>query len=300
MSEIVEGSVKQNRPRLWRWIVGTLLIVLVWQGLGLVFTVGAARFFGFDLEVLFSTDDAGIAALRELPPWSAALTILVSYIPLFLVIMVVYRYIVNRPIKRLFTSFERYSWKRTWIGFAAFALITLVFGIGDIVINWDDYTWSWSATKFLPFLLVTLTLLPIQTTSEELLFRGWLQQWLDNGKKKQWTISLVGALLFALPHMANPEVAGNELFFPIISYGSVGFMLAWVTYRDKTLEMAIGAHFANNFLTSLVASTEDSALPTVSLFTTPEVAWAPAAVVSVIMVPIFIWLSGKWNAKVAA
>lgn len=300
MSEIVEGSVKQNRPRLWRWIVGTLLIVLVWQGLGLVFTVGAARFFGFDLEVLFSTDDAGIAALRELPPWSAALTILVSYIPLFLVIMVVYRYIVNRPIKRLFTSFERYSWKRTWIGFAAFALITLVFGIGDIVINWDDYTWSWSATKFLPFLLVTLTLLPIQTTSEELLFRGWLQQWLDNGKKKQWTISLVGALLFALPHMANPEVAGNELFFPIISYGSVGFMLAWVTYRDKTLEMAIGAHFANNFLTSLVASTEDSTLPTVSLFTTPEVAWAPAAVVSVIMVPIFIWLSGKWNAKVAA
>ena len=299
MSEIVEGSVKQNRPRLWRWIVGTLLIVLVWQGLGLVFTIGAARFFGFDLEVLYSTDDAGIAALRELPPWSAALTILVSYIPLFLVIMVVYRYIVNRPIKRLFTSFERYSWKRTWIGFAAFALITLVFGIGDIVINWDDYTWSWSAAKFLPFLLVTLTLLPIQTTSEELLFRGWLQQWLDNGKKKQWTISLVGALLFALPHMANPEVAGNELFFPIISYGSVGFMLAWVTYRDKTLEMAIGAHFANNFLTSLVASTEDSALPTVSLFTTPEVAWAPAAAVSVIMVPIFIWLSGKWNAKVA-
>jgi uncharacterized protein len=290
----------QLRPRLWRWIVGTLGIIVVWQGLGLIITIGAARLFDFDLEVLFATDDAGIAQLRELPPWSAAATILISFIPLFLATIFAYRYILKRPVKALFTSFERYSWKRTWIGFAAFSLISLVFGIGDLILNWDSYTWSWSATKFLPFLIVALTLLPIQTTAEELFFRGWLQQWLDNGKKKQWTISFIGGFLFALPHMANPEVAGNQLFFPIISYGSVGFMLAWVTYRDKTLEMAIGAHFANNFLSSLVVSTEDSAIPSVSLFTTPEVAWAPAAVFSVIMVPIFVWLSGKWKAKVAS
>jgi membrane protease YdiL (CAAX protease family) len=77
-------------------------------------------------------------------------------------------------------------------------------------------------------------------------------------------------------------------------------MLAWVTYRDKTLEIAIGAHFANNLLTALLVSTEDSVLPSVSLFTIPEISWGPAAVVSVLIVPIFIWLTGKWNAKVAA
>jgi hypothetical protein len=27
------------------------------------------------------------------------------------------------------------------------------------------------------------------------------------------------------------------------------------------------------------------------------VAWGPAALVSVVMVPIFIWLTGKWNAR---
>ena len=291
---------QNRRPRIWRWIVGTLAIIIFWQGLGLVLTVGLARFFDFDLEILFATDDAGIAQLRELPPWSAAATILVSFIPLFLGTLLAYRYILKRPTKSLFSAFERYSWKRTWVGFAAFALISLVFGVGDLIINWDSYTWSWDVARFLPYLIILLTLLPIQTTAEELFFRGWLQQWLDNGKKKQWTISFIGGFLFALPHMANPEVAGNELFFPIISYGSVGFMLAWVTYRDKTLEMAIGAHFANNFLTSLFVSTEDSALPSVSFFTTPDVAWAPAAAVSVLMVPIFIWLSGKWNAKVAA
>jgi len=73
--------------------------------------------------------------------------------------------------------------------------------------------------------------------------------------------------------------------------------LAWVTYRDQSLELAIGAHFANNLLAALLVSSQDSALPSVSLLTVPEVAWGPAALVSVIMVPIFIWLTGKWNAR---
>jgi hypothetical protein len=74
-------------------------------------------------------------------------------------------------------------------------------------------------------------------------------------------------------------------------------MLAWVTYRDKGLELAIGAHFANNLLAALLVSSQDSALPSVSLLTVPEVAWGPAALVSVIMVPIFIWLTNRWGAK---
>ena len=206
---------------------------------------------------------------------------------------------LKRNAKQLFTSFEKYSWKRTWIGFASLALISSTFGIGDFIVNRDSYTWSWQSAAFLPYLFICVTLLPIQTTAEELFFRGWLQQWLDNGKKKQWTISLIGGGLFALPHLANPEVAGNELLLPIISYGATGFMLAWVTFRDKTLEIAIGAHFANNLLAALVLSTEDSALPSVSLFTVPDVAWGPAAIFSVIMIPIFIWLTGKWTAKVS-
>ena len=100
--------------------------------------------------------------------------------------------------------------------------------------------------------------------------------------------------------MANPEVAGNELLLPLLSYGATGFMFSWVTFRDKSLEIAIGAHFANNLLAALFVSTDDSALPSVSLFTSPSVSWGPAALISLIMVPIFIWLTGKWRAKVMA
>ncbi len=289
-----------NRPRLWRWIVGTFAIFLAWQALGFLLTAGLARYFGYDLQLLFSVDDADLAKVRELPAWSTGATVLISFLPLFVATLIAYRYLLKRPIKQLFTSHDKYSWRKTWIGFAALSVISLVMGLGDFIINYDDYSWSWNASAFLPYLIICLTLLPIQTTAEELFFRGWLQQWLDNGKKKQWTVSLANGFLFALPHMANPEVAGNELLLPVISYGSTGFMLAWVTYRDKSLELAIGAHFANNFLTGLLVSTQDSALPSVSLYTTPEVPWGTAAIFSVVMIPIFIWLTKKWNDKVTS
>jgi uncharacterized protein len=222
---------------------------------------------------------------------------LISFLPLFIATLLAYRIFLRKNIKSLFTFRDRYSYKGTWIGFASLALISIAFGSFDLILNWDSYTFSFKASAFLPYLLIAFTLLPIQTTAEELFFRGWIQRWLDNGKKKQWSISILSGAIFSLPHLANPEVAGNELIFPIISFGATGFMLAWVTYRDKSLELAIGAHFANNLLAALLVSSQDSALPSVSLLSVQEVAWGPAALVSVIMVPIFIWLTNRWGAK---
>jgi len=286
-----------TRPRLWRWIFGTLFIVTTWQVLGLALTFLLASYFDLDVELLFSTADEDLAAIRALPAWSSAATVLISFLPLLIATLLAYRIFLKKNIKSLFTSRDRYSYKRTWIGFASLALISIAFGSFDLILNWDSYTFSFKASAFLPYLLIALTLLPIQTTAEELFFRGWIQRWLDNGKKKQWSISILSGAIFSLPHLANPEVAGNELIFPIISYGATGFMLAWVTYRDKSLELAIGAHFANNLLAALLVSSQDSALPSVSLFSVPEVAWGPAALFSVIMVPIFIWLTNRWGAK---
>jgi membrane protease YdiL (CAAX protease family) len=286
-----------TRPRLWRWIIGTLFIVTIWQVLGLGLTFLLASFFGLDTELLFSTADEDLAAIRALPAWSSAATALISFLPLLFATLLTYRVILKKNIKSLFTSRDKYSYKRTWVGFASLALISITFGSFDLILNWDSYTFSFKASAFLPYLLIAFTLLPIQTTAEELFFRGWIQRWLDNGKKKQWSISILSGAIFSLPHLANPEVAGNELFFPIISYGATGFMLAWVTYRDQSLELAIGAHFANNLLAVLLVSSQDSALPSVSLLSVPEVVWGPAALFSVLMVPIFIWLTNRWGAK---
>ena len=288
------------RPAIWRWAIGAGLIFSGWQFAGLLLTVGTANLFGYEVELLFSSDAGDMAQVKAQPAWSTATTVLVSFIPLFVFTILAYRLILNLPIKRLFTSQDRYSWKLTGVGFSCMAAMLVLSAGGDIALNPDSYSWNWNLAAFLPYLFIAFTLLPIQTTAEELFFRGWLQQWFDNGKRSQWVVSFLGGLVFAAPHMANPEVAGNELLLPLLSYGATGFMFSWVTFRDKSLEIAIGAHFANNLLAALFVSTDDSALPSVSLFTSPSVSWGPAALISLIMVPIFIWLTGKWRAKVMA
>jgi membrane protease YdiL (CAAX protease family) len=77
-------------------------------------------------------------------------------------------------------------------------------------------------------------------------------------------------------------------------------MLTWVTMRDKSMGLAVGAHAANNLSAGLLVSSADSALPAASLYVTPEVSWGPAAIVSLLFIPLFIWLTGKWSAKVPA
>lgn len=291
---------KPARPAIWRWAIGAGLIFSGWQFAGLLLTVGTANLFGYEVELLFSSEAGDMAQVKAQPAWSTAATFLVSFVPLFVFTILAYRLILNLPIKRLFTSQDRYSWKLTGVGFSCMAAMLVVSAGGDIALNPDSYSWNWNLAAFLPYLIIAFTLLPIQTTAEELFFRGWLQQWFDNGKRSQGVVSLLGGLVFAAPHMANPEVAGNELLLPLLSYGATGFMFSWVTFRDKSLEIAIGAHFANNLLAALFVSTDDSALPSVSLFTSPSVSWGPAALISLIMVPIFIWLTGKWRAKVMA
>ena len=134
----------------------------------------------------------------------------------------------------------------------------------------------------------------MQTTAEEVFYRGWVQQRLENGRRSIWFVSIANGFLFALPHLANPEVNG-ELFLAILGYGASGFMFAWVTMRDQSIGIAVGAHAANNILAGLFVTSEDSALPAASLWTTPAVSWLPSTIISLLMIPLFIWLTGKYN-----
>ncbi|NDE12700.1 MAG: CPBP family intramembrane metalloprotease, partial [Actinobacteria bacterium] len=141
-------------------------------------------------------------------------------------------------------------------------MLGLIFAssIPDFIFNNSDYKWSFDLEKFLPYLVIALLLIPMQTTAEEVFYRGWIQQRLEKGARSIWLVSTIGGLLFALPHLANPEVSGN-IALPIIGYGSTGFMLTWVTMRDKSMGLAVGAHAANNLSAGLLVSSIDSALP---------------------------------------
>ncbi|MEY3319390.1 MAG: hypothetical protein RL540_1765 [Actinomycetota bacterium] len=302
MNALPESSspeILPARPKLWRWILGTVIILFSWLIIGGLLTILVAEIFNLDLAVLTAVDDEGRALLRSYAPWQAASAVLISFIPLLLAPILLHRFLLRGKVKELFTRSGRSFAGEVRIG--ALVMLGLIFAssIPDFIFNNSDYKWSFDLEKFLPYLVIALLLIPMQTTAEEVFYRGWIQQRLEKGARSIWFVSTIGGLLFALPHLANPEVSGN-IALPIIGYGSTGFMLTWVTMRDKSMGLAVGAHAANNLSAGLLVSSIDSALPSASLYVTPEVSWGPAAVVSVLFIPLFIWLTGKWSAKVTS
>lgn len=286
------------RPRLLRWILGTAVIFAAWIVLGSILTAFFARLWNLDLGALSGSDDASIAIVRGYEPWKAATAILVSFLPLLAAVPFAQRVILKQPLGKLFTHDPATFAPEIGIGLLAMSAILIITSLPDLIINHSDYTFNFNVGKFAPYLVVALLLIPCQTTAEELLFRGWIQQRLDNGRRSRWTVSFLGGVIFALPHLANPEVNG-EVVLAALGYGATGFMFAWVCLRDRSLGVAIGAHAANNILSALVISSEDSALPGVSIWTSPAIEWRSATLISIAMIPIFIWITGKWRDKVA-
>ena len=281
----------ENRPSLFRWSIGTILILISWLIIGALLTGIAANLFNIDIAALAGENPSLLAAYQ---PWQAATTILVSFLPLLLMPLILQRLLLKGGYRQLFTRSDQSFGREVRVGAMVMASILLITAIPDLALNSSSYEWTFNLNSFLPYLLVAAILIPMQTTAEEVFYRGWVQQRLENGRRSIWFVSIANGFLFALPHLANPEVNG-ELFLAILGYGASGFMFAWVTMRDQSIGIAVGAHAANNILAGLFVTSEDSALPAASLWTTPAVSWLPSTIISLLMIPLFIWLTGKYN-----
>lgn len=271
-----------QRPRLWRWLLGTTVIVATWQvgGFGLILTT--ANFFAVPVEDL--------ETFPGVDPWKAGFITLISFLPLFLIVPLLYPLLLRIPFKRLVTEHGSISWRRIGHGFLAMSALVIPLSAVDLIVNEEQYRYTFEWGIFWPYLIIALTLLPIQTTAEEFLFRGWLLRWNNNGKWPIWAVAILNASLFALPHMFNPEIKG-EYLLAFLYFASVGGMLTIATLRDRSLELAIGAHFANNFFAGVLVSYQDSALPSAAVFMTGELNWLISTVTAIVMIPLFLWLT---------
>lgn len=92
----------------------------------------------------------------------------------------------------------------------------------------------------LPAALLALILIPLQTASEEVLFRGYLTQAIGRRVHGRAVIALIIALLFGGLHL-NSHGLLTIPYFAVFS-----LILSVVSLRDDRLELAIGCHTGVN------------------------------------------------------
>jgi membrane protease YdiL (CAAX protease family) len=163
------------------------------------------------------------------------------------------------------------NYRKIGYGFGVWAVLIIVAETISYYMQPESYTFRFSASSFFPLLLLALFMLPVQTSFEELFFRGYLMQAFALGSKSKWIAMLITSLLFALMHGMNPEVAkfgwGTMMFY----YVSAGAFLALITIMDEGLELALGVHAATNILGATLVTYSGSVLQTETLFITDEI-----------------------------
>jgi membrane protease YdiL (CAAX protease family) len=191
---------------------------------------------------------------------------MLSFVPFLAATLLAVRLIHTRPLRTLITGEARIRWRRVWLGAAIWFAIAALIALTEALLYPGRYVLTFQPFALAVFTVLALLLIPIQTSSEELFFRGYLLQGMGLRLKNKWVLSFLNGLLFFLPHTANPEMATDALLVGL-GYAVFGFFLALITLQDNGMELALGMHAGNNLFAALFANYTITALPSPSLFT---------------------------------
>jgi hypothetical protein len=284
-------AARWGKYRWWRYLLGLVVIFFV----GLVVNGIAVPRVAFLLG-----GQEGLAAVNRLD--YAALGLVGGFVAfrasfLFFLagILIAVTLIHQRHPRTLITARERISWRRVGHGFVAwFVPFCLIAGLGLYFFYPDTVSFNFDLTTFALFVPIALIFTGIQTTTEELFFRGYIVQGASIVWSNRVFLALVPAVIFALAHLLNPEASAGGWLTVFFNYFLVpGLVWTVVSLIDGTTELAIGVHFANNISGVLLFNVAGNAVNAPALFTISKFHATYTALSMLVVVPVFLAIAYK-------
>ncbi len=266
----------------WRYILGLMIAVVGIFIFSVPHAVGIFMKGGLvdqtkmnDTNYLMSLFEPNLNLAFILLPFTGGL------IFLFLAV----KFLHNQSFTSLTTSRPKIDWKRFWFVFLFWGFLSSGLVILDYYMSPDDYVLNFKLQPFLILCAIAIILVPIQTSFEEYLFRGYLMQGIGVFTKSKWIPLLVTSIIFGSLHIANPEV--EKLGYIImVYYIGTGLFLGIMTLMDEGLELSLGFHAANNLFTALLVTADWTAFQTHSVL--KDTSDPKAAEFMDIFMPVFV------------
>jgi membrane protease YdiL (CAAX protease family) len=283
----------------WKYSIGFIVVFLVGaQIIGAIPLLGAVVFKTMqtgemtdmsDMSAIYTMFDSNITLVLMLIPF------VVGGVALFLWT----KYLHKLDFTSLTTSRKKIDWKRVAFAFSLWALVTITLTVIDYQLSPENYVWNFDLNKFAVLVVIGVVLIPLQTSFEEYLFRGYLMQGIGVVAKNRWMPLITTSVFFGLMHIANPEVEKIG-YIIMVYYIGTGLFLGIITLMDEGIELALGFHAANNLVTALLVTANWTAFQTNSILKDmSEPAAGYDVLVPVLVVfPILLFIFSKkykWN-----
>jgi membrane protease YdiL (CAAX protease family) len=273
-----KGFLPTNK--FWMYLVGSL-IIFVASAIGQIPWVIAVLVKSFKTGKPFPMTETSM--MNFLPLNTTLFLLLISFVFAFFAIFFVVKYLHKQTLLSVTTSREKVDWKRIFFSFSLWAIFTIGSTFLMVYFSPGDFVYNFKPMSFLILAIIGIVLIPIQTSAEEYVFRGYLMQGFAVLSKNRWFPLVLTSVIFGTMHIANPEV--QKLGYIILFYYiGTGFFLGIMTLMDEGMELALGFHAANNLVGALLITSDWSAFQTNSVYKDVS---EPSAGFE-ILVPIFI------------
>jgi uncharacterized protein len=273
----------------WRYLLG-LVIILLAIFIGQVpMAIAIILEAGLDMGEMTETE-----MLRVLESNLSLFLILLSFAVGLVGVLFSARFLHEQPLISLTTTRSKIDWGRFFFGFGLVATFIIIVTVADYLMSPDDYVFNFQLKPFLIMLVIAVVMIPLQTSFEEYLFRGYLMQGIGTLVKNRWFPLILTSVIFGSLHIFNPEVTklGNVI---MIYYIGTGFMLGIMTLMDEGMELALGFHAGNNLVTAILVTADWTAFQTNSILkdiSDPSAGWDIAIPVFVVY-PAFLYLMAR-------
>jgi hypothetical protein len=289
----IEQGVKLEN-KFWKYVIGSAIIIVA-------SLVGQVPFL---LGLLYDTQLNG----KEYPTTNedvmhyfesnvTLVLILVSFVFTLIGVYFVVRYLHNQSMLSVTTSRKKLDWSRVFYSFSIWSAFTIVSTLIFYYVSPESFVFNFKPIPFAILVVIGALLIPIQTSTEEYVFRGYLMQGFANLAKNKWFPLLMTSVIFGSMHLSNPEVLkmGNIVF---VYYIGTGLFLGIITLMDEGMELALGFHAANNLVGALLVTSDWSAFQTHSILKDVSEPQAGLDVILPVIViyPILLYIfSSKYN-----
>lgn len=238
-----------RQPRWWRPILVGLLGLALYIGMVIVLVVPFAVMAAFVPEVMqvFSRI-AGSGGMDMTDPATFVVAML-SIILLLPALLIASRVVAGRGLGLLssVTGRLRWRWMLRCLGLAAavFALQTSI-SMGISLAQGEDLFVTDVTGPPWPMLLLVILLVPLQSATEEYVFRGFLMQAVGSWLKHPAFAILLPLPLFVFGHLYD--------VWGMLSVAAFALAAGWLTWRTGGLEAGIALHVVNNVSIFVLAS----------------------------------------------
>lgn len=246
------GWSRRGKAGVPRYVAGTVIAALL-------LLVGPLL--ALPLVVLF--DDYDTSTLGQ------TVVQLAGFVPLLVGTLLMVRWLHGRPGWSVGSRSGRPDLRHMGLGFIGGLLpttaVVLVAGAcGLVSVHWVGTDWL----RWCGFALVVTPLVLVQTSAEEVLFRGYLTQFTHRLVTRAYLPVLVPSVVFAALHIGNVAQFGGGAA-AMLPYLISALLYGWAAYRSGSLWIAIGLHWQNNISSVLLIGTPQDVLATVAPFELP-------------------------------